>query len=112
MSPLRVAGLGAGYFSQFHYGSWARLDRIELVVCCDRDIAKARATGLPAHDDLAMMLTETRPDLLDIILPPAAHADTIRTALAAGIGLAKGFQLDDGELLTIVHRSRICCRRA
>ncbi len=85
MSPLRVAGLGAGYFSQFHYGSWARLDRIELVVCCDRDIAKARATGLPAHDDLAMMLTETRPDLLDIILPPAAHADTIRTALAAGI---------------------------
>ena len=34
------------------------------------------------------------------------------TALAAGIGLAKGFQLDDGELLTIVHRSRICCRRA
>ncbi|WP_375281635.1 Gfo/Idh/MocA family protein [Pseudooctadecabacter sp.] len=82
---VRVACVGAGYFSQFHYGSWARMDRVTLVGSCNRDIEKAQATGLPAFDDLATMLTQTKPDLLDIILPPVAHADTIRTALAAGI---------------------------
>ncbi|SFR33081.1 Predicted dehydrogenase [Yoonia tamlensis] len=84
-SHLRVACVGAGYFSQFHYGGWARDARVTLVGSCNRDIAKARETGLPAFDDLARMLDETQPDLLDIILPPVAHATAIRTALAAGI---------------------------
>jgi predicted dehydrogenase len=82
---LRVACIGAGYFSRFHYDSWARADRVDLVGSCNRDITKARATGLPAYDDLALMLADTKPDLLDIILPPIAHAETIRTALAAGV---------------------------
>jgi len=82
---IRVACIGAGYFSQFHYGSWARMDRVTLVGSCNRDIEKARATGLPAFNDLDEMLAQTKPDLLDIILPPVAHAHSIRTALAAGI---------------------------
>lgn len=82
---IRVACVGAGYFSQFQYGSWARIPRVQLVGSCNRDIEKARATGLPAYSDLAMMLAETRPDLLDIIVPPVAHATAIRTALDAGI---------------------------
>ena len=82
---LRVACVGAGYFSQFHYDGWARIDRVTLVGSCNRDITKAQATGLPAFDDLTAMLSATHPDLLDIILPPVAHAATIRTALAAGI---------------------------
>ncbi|MFD0981995.1 Gfo/Idh/MocA family protein [Tropicimonas aquimaris] len=82
---LRVACVGAGYFSQFQYDSWARIDRVELVGSCNRDINKARKTGLPAYNDLALMLEETRPDILDIILPPIVHAATIRTALDAGI---------------------------
>ncbi|MBS0123286.1 Gfo/Idh/MocA family protein [Thetidibacter halocola] len=83
--PIRVAGVGAGYFSRFHYDSWARMLGAVPVAACDRDIAHARATGLPAFDDLPRMLAEVRPDLLDIILPPAGHAETIRAALAAGI---------------------------
>ncbi|WP_424928008.1 Gfo/Idh/MocA family protein [Amaricoccus tamworthensis] len=82
---IRVACVGAGYFSQFHYGSWARMDRATPVGACDHDAAKAGATGLPAYTDPARMIAEQSPDLLDIILPPAAHADTIRTALAHGI---------------------------
>ena len=82
---LKVACVGAGYFSQFHYGSWARMDRATLVGSCNRDISKAKATGLPAYDDLNVMLDEQTPDLLDIILPPEAHAETIRTALSKGI---------------------------
>ncbi len=84
-SSLRVACVGAGYFSQFHYGSWARMKRVHLVGSCNRDVEKAKATGLPAYSDLNRMLDEQKPDLLDIILPPVAHASAIRTALAAGI---------------------------
>jgi predicted dehydrogenase len=81
---LRVACVGAGYFSQFQYESWARSDRVELVGSCNRTLAKAQATGLPAYDDLARMLDETRPDILDIILPPSVQAQAIRAAIAAG----------------------------
>ena len=82
---LRVACIGAGYFSQFHYGSWKRIDRVELVGSCNRDIAKARDTGVPAFSDLEEMIAQQKPDLLDVILPPVTHAATIRTALVAGM---------------------------
>ena len=81
---LRVACVGAGYFSQFHLSSWARMDRVVLVGACDTDLDRARATGLPAWSDLSEMLAAQAPDLLDVILPPPAQATAIRTALAAG----------------------------
>lgn len=84
-TPIKVACLGAGYFAQFHYESWARISQINLVGACDLDLQKAAATGLPAFDDLSRMLEKVKPDLLDIILPPTGHADAIRIALAAGI---------------------------
>ncbi len=82
---LRVACVGAGYFSRFHYGSWARLPRVQLVGSCDSEIAKASAKGLAPYADLTQMLTEQAPDVLDIILPPVAHAKAIRTALSQGV---------------------------
>ncbi|THH35137.1 Gfo/Idh/MocA family oxidoreductase [Aliishimia ponticola] len=82
---LRIACVGAGYFSQFHYGSWARMERATLVGACDQDIEKAKATGLPAYDDLQQMLKAQTPDMLDVILPPPAQAQAIRLALAAGL---------------------------
>lgn len=84
-TKIKVACIGAGYFSQFHYGSWARMAEVDLLASCNRDIEKARATGLPAYNDLEQMLDEQKPDLLDVILPPVAHAKTIRTAIAAGV---------------------------
>ena len=82
---LRVACLGVGYFSQFHIGSWQRIARVDLVGVCDVDLKKAASTGVQAFSDLGIMLAQTKPDLLDIILPPAGHADAIKIALAAGI---------------------------
>ena len=82
---IRVACVGAGYFSRFHLESWARMQDVTVVGVCDRNIDAARKTGAPAFADLHGMLDETAPDVLDIVLPPAAHADSIRTALAAGI---------------------------
>lgn len=82
---LRVACVGAGYFSQFHYESWARMERVTLTAACDLDRERARATGLTAYDDITRMIEAERPDLLDVILPPAVQAGAIRAALKAGV---------------------------
>lgn len=106
---VRVACVGAGYFSQFHYGSWARMDGATLIGACDTDLTRAAATGLPAFDDLQIMLANIQPDLLDIILPPSAHAAAIRTALAAGLKwiiCQKPFCLDLGEAQQIVAEAK------
>jgi predicted dehydrogenase len=79
MARLRVAGVGAGYFSQFHLAGWKAIREVEVVALCDRDEAKARAHaarfGVPAvFTDAAQMLDAVAPDLLDIVTPAATHA--------------------------------------
>lgn len=84
--PLRVACLGAGYFSQFHLAAWQRIEDVALVAVADQNLSAAEATGCRAFDNLEEMVQLTTPDILDVILPPAAHADIIRRALALGVG--------------------------
>jgi predicted dehydrogenase len=85
MNRLRVATVGAGYFSQFHQDAWSRMEDVEVVAVCDRDAAKAEGSAerwrIGRHfTDAASMLDEVKPDLLDIATPPATHLDLIRLA--------------------------------
>jgi predicted dehydrogenase len=82
---IKVACIGAGYFSRFHFDGWSRLDDASLIGVTDRDRAKAEATGLPVFDDLPQMLERAKPDILDIIVSPEGHADAIRQAIAHGV---------------------------
>lgn len=82
-ASLKVACVGAGYFSQFHYDAWQRIEGVALVGSVDRDIERARATGLPAFDDLDKMLADAKSDILDIVTPPDTHLDFIGRALNA-----------------------------
>jgi len=82
---IRVACLGAGYFSQFHYDAWARIPRVSLVGSANRNIQKAAATGLAAFSNVEAMLEATQPDLLDIITPPETHFAAITAAIDAGV---------------------------
>ncbi len=89
---LRLAVVGAGYFSRFHYDAWRRIPEVEVVAVCDRDRVKAREaakpfTGAQVHDDVSRMLDETQPDLLDIVTPPESHAAPIEAACARGIAM-------------------------
>jgi predicted dehydrogenase len=91
MTRLRVAAIGAGYFSQFHYDAWTRIDEVELVGLCDLDPARAADTATRwkvarSFTDASEMLDALKPDLLDIITPPDAHL--------ALIGLAAARQVD------------------
>lgn len=90
MTKRRVAGIGAGYFSQFHYEAWDALDGADLAAICNRDRAKAHDMAdrynIPAvYTDPAKMLDEVQPDLVDIITPPETH--TAMVDLVAGKGL-------------------------
>ena len=82
---INVACVGTGYFSRFHYEAWERIESVTLVASVNRDINSAKATGLPAYDDLEIMLKTIKPDLLDIITPPITHLDYIKKAIANGV---------------------------
>lgn len=82
-AAFRVGCVGAGYFSRFHYDAWARIEGAHPCASVDRDIEKARATGLRAYADLPGMLAEERPDIVDIITPPTTHLGYIEQALTA-----------------------------
>lgn len=83
---LRILGVGAGYFAQFHYDSWKRLDRAELAGICDRDAAKAEAVGgAPVFTDLAEALTSSGASLVDLITPPATRLALAQQVAAAGL---------------------------
>ncbi len=82
---IRVACLGAGYFSRFHLDGWARAEGAVVVGVADLVKDKAAATGYPAYHDVDQLLKHTRPDVLDIILPPHAQAAAVRSALDVGL---------------------------
>ena len=64
MSKLRVAGIGAGYFSQFHMAGWRAIADVDLVGWCDRDRARADAVAsthsVATFTSLADMLESAR----------------------------------------------------
>jgi predicted dehydrogenase len=82
---IKVACVGSGYFSQFHLDAWRRINPVDLVGVTDHDPARARATGLPAFDNLDIMLEATRPDLVDLVVPPTEHLAIIRSCIAGGV---------------------------
>jgi predicted dehydrogenase len=87
---LRVCTVGAGYFSRFHHDAWQRLERAALLAVCDADQAKAEAMAEAygaeeVFDDAAAMLDACRPDLVDLITPPATHAALVGLAASRGI---------------------------
>ncbi len=83
---LRVAGIGAGYFSQFHLHGWRALPEVELVGWCDKDISKLQdfREG-KSYSGMEEMLDSERPDLVDIVTPPETHLELVRVAASRGI---------------------------
>ncbi len=83
---IKIAGVGAGYFSQYHYESWNRLDDVNLIAICDinqdRAAKTAKKFNIPkVFNNFDLMLRETNPDLVDIITPVSSHMKLVRTAI-------------------------------
>lgn len=87
MSPLRIAVVGLGYFSQFHLTSWAGMKGADLIGVTDLDPDLTRETadrlGVTAYPSITAILDDD-PDLIDLVVPPQAHANLIRACLKPG----------------------------
>jgi len=88
-SSLRVAAVGTGYFSQFHYQAWRRLD-VNVAGICSLDLQEAESLaqtfdGCRSFPDFEQMLDTVQPDVVDIIVPPTGHMDFIKATMARGM---------------------------
>ena len=90
MAKLKGVAVGAGYFSQFHYDAWQRIDDVDLVAICDLDAGKAQEAAdrhnVPrVYADFAEMLQTEKPDFVDIITPPDTHEHLCSIAGGEGV---------------------------
>lgn len=111
--PLRVAAVGAGYFSQYQYLGWRNMARdglVEVVGLANRDRTKgqqmaARFEVPQVFSTIDELLPATRPDLVDIITSPSTHRAFVRAAVERGIAVIcqKPFGVDYADALAITE---------
>ena len=87
MRQLRLAAIGAGYFSHFHYDAWSRIENVNVVACCDTDETKVTQVrekyGIAkAYTDFGEMLDQEPVDFVDIITRPDSHLPIVREIAA------------------------------
>ena len=81
---IRLAVVGTGYFSQFHYDAWKRLN-VDLVGICSLNKDEASKYSKQFQNcevflDFETMIKTTKPELVDIIVPPLNHLKFIKVA--------------------------------
>ncbi len=82
---LKGVAVGAGYFSQFQFDAWSRMEDVVLSAICDvnEDLAQTAAAkyGIANHySDFAEMLDAEQPDFVDIITRPDSHLALVKEA--------------------------------
>jgi len=86
---IKTAIIGGGKISEQHLGSLRAIDGVEVVAICDLSPVLARFTAerfaLPHwFTDYREMLSQTGPDVVHVLTPPATHDRIVRDCLAAG----------------------------
>ncbi|MEM1134473.1 MAG: Gfo/Idh/MocA family oxidoreductase [Bacteroidota bacterium] len=89
---LKGVAVGAGYFSQFHYDAWSRIQEVTIGALCDQSHeaaeTKARKYNIPKiYTDYQEMLEKEKPDFIDIITPPDTHVEMVKAAANAGVAI-------------------------
>ena len=92
MNIIHLATVGAGYFSQFHYQAWDRIEEVQLVSICNRNIEAGQRMASQygvanVYNDFAEMIVTEKPDLVDIITPPETHLEYIKIAIANNVAI-------------------------
>jgi predicted dehydrogenase len=118
-APVKVALLGAGVIADPHAHALKQLTgTTDLAAVCDRDIAKAKAFqqkwSIPAVYESAQALLEAvRPDVVHVLLPPAAHADAAIECIEGGchVLVEKPFCLSAAECRRVMDAAAAHNRR-
>ncbi len=90
MKKIKIVCIGAGYFAQYQLEAWTRIPEVELAALCEQDEKKGRDAlqkyGIPKlYMGAAEMLEKEKPDVVDIITPPASHVALCRLAVEKGV---------------------------
>jgi D-apiose dehydrogenase len=85
-TPLHIAIIGAGYFSQFHMMGWLKINHVKVVAVCDVHPDKAQQLAekfnVPHwYTDVTLMLDTEHVDVVDIITPSATHRALVETMI-------------------------------
>ncbi|MFY3383768.1 Gfo/Idh/MocA family protein [Paracidovorax sp. MALMAid1276] len=109
----RIAVVGSGFFSQFHLEGWTGLADAQLVGLCDADVQKAeslaRRFGIPrTFTRVEDMLNAVAPDVVDVVTPPASHAEVLGAVFAHRLPAIcqKPFGSNYAEALVLTARAR------
>ena len=90
-NSIKIAVVGTGYFSQFHFDAWDRLSTSVGGICSlnyeQAERVSAKFPGCRSFSDYKLMMDEIRPDLIDIIVPPSEQAYIIKEAIDRGINI-------------------------
>jgi D-apiose dehydrogenase len=109
----KIAVVGAGFFSQFHLEGWQQLPGTELVGLCDADGARAadlaKKFGIAqVFTDVAQMLDATQPDLVDVVTPPASHAQVLDAVIKRRLPVIcqKPFGIDYAQAVAMTQQAK------
>lgn len=92
MKKLRGVAVGTGYFSQFQYEAWNRLENVDIIAVSSRKKEKAQAICykygvVNAYGSFEDMLITEKPDFVDIITPPETHTKFCKIAIKHGVDI-------------------------
>lgn len=84
---LRIAVVGTGRISKFHFAAWRAVENVAVVAVCDIDFDRAKTMAdrfgvAKAYGSLTELLDREQVDALDIATPPATHGELLAIAAA------------------------------
>jgi predicted dehydrogenase len=89
MHKTRIGFIGAGGIAQRHLGVLEQFEDVELVSFADPDFERAASSaarfGARAHSNLEELLDDPQLDAVYICIPPFAHGQAERMAIARGL---------------------------
>src|SRR5215207_6845065 len=87
MPPLRIGVVGAGFVAGRHVQSLTSLPDVVVAAVCDPQLDRAAALCGTAYPDVHQMLDREPLDAVYVCVPPYAHGEPERAALARGLPL-------------------------
>ena len=90
-NKVRIAVVGTGYFSKFHFDAWMRLG-VNIVAICSLNKKEAiyyskKFNDCPVYSDFNKMMDEINVDFVDIIIPPKNHLKFIKIAASKNVNI-------------------------
>ena len=98
----RVGIIGIGFMGMVHYLSYKKLAGVEIVAMCDCDVKRLQGdwtgiqgnfgppgeqmdlSGVTTYESSDDLIADPNVELVDVTLPPAAHAEVAIAALSGG----------------------------